>query len=281
MMLLRPEGLFPSQTQEPRAAQRRGRRHSVSSATSSERHPNERRARHRPDRRRPWGSRRGDVAATSPAPGPLDHEAVRRPARRPRRRPDIPRAAIVSIIGPNGAGKTTFFNVVAGIIDPTAGDVRVQGPVPDPATAPGLARVGPVGRCLSVFAVLVAVLLGAPAGRRSGDRHHRIGRGRAARSRRSCWRSSGRPGTRGSSPGWESPQRPPERCRRRRDRPHVPEHPAVPEHDRARERARRDAPPAAIQPHRPRGLDAAAAPRGGGSHRARARAAAARRAARA
>jgi ABC-type branched-subunit amino acid transport system ATPase component len=36
---------------------------------------------------------------------------------------DIPKGAIVSIIGPNGAGKTTFFNVVAGIIDPTAGSV--------------------------------------------------------------------------------------------------------------------------------------------------------------
>ena len=40
---------------------------------------------------------------------------------------DIPRGAIVSLIGPNGAGKTTFFNVIAGIIDPTAGSDRVQG----------------------------------------------------------------------------------------------------------------------------------------------------------
>src|SRR4051794_35383684 len=32
----------------------------------------------------------------------------------------IPAQSIVSIIGPNGAGKTTFFNVVAGIIDPTS-----------------------------------------------------------------------------------------------------------------------------------------------------------------
>ena len=37
----------------------------------------------------------------------------------------IPRGGIVSIIGPNGAGKTTFFNVIAGIIDPTAGTVVV------------------------------------------------------------------------------------------------------------------------------------------------------------
>ena len=40
---------------------------------------------------------------------------------------DIPKGGIVSIIGPNGAGKTTFFNVVAGIIDPTAGSVGFRG----------------------------------------------------------------------------------------------------------------------------------------------------------
>jgi len=40
---------------------------------------------------------------------------------------DIPKGGIVSIIGPNGAGKTTFFNVVAGIIDPTTGSVGFRG----------------------------------------------------------------------------------------------------------------------------------------------------------
>ncbi len=40
---------------------------------------------------------------------------------------DIPTGGIVSIIGPNGAGKTTFFNVIAGIIDPTAGSVAFKG----------------------------------------------------------------------------------------------------------------------------------------------------------
>jgi branched-chain amino acid transport system ATP-binding protein len=40
---------------------------------------------------------------------------------------EIPRGAIVSLIGPNGAGKTTFFNVIVGILDPTAGDVRISG----------------------------------------------------------------------------------------------------------------------------------------------------------
>ncbi len=39
----------------------------------------------------------------------------------------IPKGAIVSLIGPNGAGKTTFFNVVAGILDPTTGQVDFLG----------------------------------------------------------------------------------------------------------------------------------------------------------
>ena len=36
---------------------------------------------------------------------------------------DIPQGSIVSLIGPNGAGKTTFFNVVAGLSEPTQGSV--------------------------------------------------------------------------------------------------------------------------------------------------------------
>ncbi len=40
---------------------------------------------------------------------------------------EIPAGGIVSLIGPNGAGKTTFFNVVAGILDPTAGVVEFRG----------------------------------------------------------------------------------------------------------------------------------------------------------
>ena len=53
-----------------------------------------------------------------------------------------PRAAIVSLIGPNGAGKTTFFNIIAGLTEPTEGTITFAG-MPVVARArggPGLSR---------------------------------------------------------------------------------------------------------------------------------------------
>ncbi|MGC4191614.1 MAG: ABC transporter ATP-binding protein [Thermomicrobiales bacterium] len=39
----------------------------------------------------------------------------------------IPQGSISSVIGPNGAGKTTFFNLIAGIYRPTAGEIIFEG----------------------------------------------------------------------------------------------------------------------------------------------------------
>src|SRR5712692_7871440 len=39
----------------------------------------------------------------------------------------VDRGEIAGLIGPNGAGKTTLFNVVTGVVQPTAGRVLFQG----------------------------------------------------------------------------------------------------------------------------------------------------------
>jgi branched-chain amino acid transport system ATP-binding protein len=63
----------------------------------------------------------------------------------------IPMGAIQGLIGPNGAGKTTFFNIIAGIYQPTEGVVTFNGrPIqsgngsqslrPDQVAASGIAR---------------------------------------------------------------------------------------------------------------------------------------------
>ena len=47
---------------------------------------------------------------------------------------DVPRGELTSIIGPSGCGKTTTLKIIAGLVEPTAGHVEVDG---QPVTGPG------------------------------------------------------------------------------------------------------------------------------------------------
>src|SRR3954451_3329023 len=57
----------------------------------------------------------------------------------------IEERSIVSLIGPNGAGKTTFFNLIAGLYRPSAGEILYKGQrlnttAPHKITSLGIAR---------------------------------------------------------------------------------------------------------------------------------------------
>lgn len=50
---------------------------------------------------------------------------------------DLPRGKLTSLLGPSGCGKTTLLKIIAGLIEPTAGTVSVDGKV---VTKPGPER---------------------------------------------------------------------------------------------------------------------------------------------
>lgn len=55
---------------------------------------------------------------------------------------DVPRGSLVGVIGPNGAGKTTLFNVISGLLRPTAGRIRMDGKDITRLSVPARARAG-------------------------------------------------------------------------------------------------------------------------------------------
>lgn len=40
---------------------------------------------------------------------------------------DIPDGALVTLLGPSGCGKSTILNIIAGILDPSHGDILFDG----------------------------------------------------------------------------------------------------------------------------------------------------------
>jgi branched-chain amino acid transport system ATP-binding protein len=62
---------------------------------------------------------------------------------------DIPRGCVYGVIGPNGAGKTTLFNLLSGIFEPTAGEIRLDGQPLQGRKTHEIARLG-VGRTFQV-----------------------------------------------------------------------------------------------------------------------------------
>ena len=56
---------------------------------------------------------------------------------------DIPPGTIAGIVGPSGVGKTTLLNLMAGLLTPVEGDVRVSGDGPTAARRKGLIAYAP------------------------------------------------------------------------------------------------------------------------------------------
>jgi branched-chain amino acid transport system ATP-binding protein len=76
---------------------------------------------------------------------------------------------LVGIIGPNGAGKTTLFNLLSGLMRPTAGSVELKGrditgEPPFRRTRAGIGRTFQVSSVFAQLSVLENVRLAADAG---------------------------------------------------------------------------------------------------------------------
>ena len=79
---------------------------------------------------------------------------------------------VVSIIGPNGAGKTTVFNVITGVYEPSAGDVRfaaasIAGRPPHVIARLGIARTFQTLRLFMNMSVLENVMAATYGGTRA------------------------------------------------------------------------------------------------------------------
>jgi len=79
---------------------------------------------------------------------------------------EVPEGSITGLIGPNGAGKTTVFNLVAGVMRPDAGEVRlggtrIDGWRPDQVCAAGVGRTFQIVKPFAGLTVRENVTVGA------------------------------------------------------------------------------------------------------------------------
>jgi len=84
----------------------------------------------------------------------------------------VDESEIVSLIGPNGAGKTTVFNVITGVYQPSAGDVRfagrsIAGQAPHRIARLGIARTFQSLRLFLNMSVLENVMAATYGGTRA------------------------------------------------------------------------------------------------------------------
>ena len=59
----------------------------------------------------------------------------------------IPAGHVVGLVGPNGAGKSTLLRIAAGLLDPSAGSLRVLGGRPGQEYWPGSGSWRRTSRC--------------------------------------------------------------------------------------------------------------------------------------
>ncbi|UCE84997.1 MAG: ABC transporter ATP-binding protein [Deltaproteobacteria bacterium] len=67
---------------------------------------------------------------------------------------DVERGSVLAVLGPNGAGKSTLLGLVAGLMRPTAGSLRVNGQEPRARTT--RAAVGFIGHATFLYPDLTA-----------------------------------------------------------------------------------------------------------------------------
>jgi branched-chain amino acid transport system ATP-binding protein len=78
----------------------------------------------------------------------------------------VPEGSIIGLIGPNGAGKTTCFNVIAGVTQADAGEVRlagrrIDGWRPDQVCRAGIGRTFQLVKPFAGLSVMDNVVVGA------------------------------------------------------------------------------------------------------------------------